>query len=213
MQDQPCCARRSGKQDDDSRRRPSPRFRFCNVDLQPGVACGDDREFLARDKMHILGQAVSPAGHGDDIPILCRLTERFSKHEDIAAEVGLFHKRVGPDHLHQLVFGDYLFAVANQNQKDLKRLWRQRNWLSATQQRLLIGIDPKRPELVKFPGLMAHARGHGAPPSSLSLVGPRSLARIEAQAVSPAIKPRLSKLLFPGYLRDCEKLSEVFRVV
>jgi hypothetical protein len=87
------------------RQPPSPiRVSVSNVDLHPGWLA-DDRDF-AWDKMHIFGQTISSAGHGDDIPILCRIAECLSKQEYIAAEVGLFHKRVGPDHFHQLVFGD-----------------------------------------------------------------------------------------------------------
>jgi hypothetical protein len=88
------------------------------------VPCRDDGEFLLRDQLYILCEPVSSSRHGDDVAILRGLTEGLSKHEDVAAEISLFHKRVRPDGLHQIVFGDHLFAVADKNQKNLKRLRR-----------------------------------------------------------------------------------------
>ncbi len=64
--------------------------------------------------MHVLGKAVSSPGHGHDVAmVLGGLAERLAQHKDVAAEIGLLHERVRPDCLHQVVFGDDLFAVAD----------------------------------------------------------------------------------------------------
>ena len=73
-----------------------------------------DREFLAGEQVHIFGEAVSSPGHGHDVAMVLRgLAQRLAQHKDVAAEIGLLHEGVRPDRLHQVVFGDDLFAVAD----------------------------------------------------------------------------------------------------
>jgi hypothetical protein len=101
--------------------------------------------------VHMFGQAVSAPWHGDDIAMVLRgLAERLAQHEDVAAQVGLLHESVRPDCLHQVVFGDDLFAVADQNQKYLKGLRRERDGHALFQQRFSRRIDPKRAEFVEL---------------------------------------------------------------
>ena len=82
--------------------------------------------------------------------VLSRLSECLPEHEDVSAEVSLFDKSVGPDGLHQIVFGNYFITVADQDQKDLKGLRSQRNRLAGPQQSFFLRIHPKRAELVEL---------------------------------------------------------------
>src|SRR5215469_345888 len=110
--------------------------------------------------MHILDEPVSLPWNCDNVALLLRLAEGFAKHEDIAADISLFDKCAGPNRLHQVVFSHDLFAVANENQKNLKGFGCQRDRLSLAKQHLLVRINPKGPEGIKFPALRGNPRGH-----------------------------------------------------
>jgi hypothetical protein len=45
--------------------------------------------------------------------VLRGFAERLAQHKDVAAKIGLLDKGVRPDRLHQVVFRDYLLAVAD----------------------------------------------------------------------------------------------------
>jgi hypothetical protein len=125
------------------------------------MAGGDDGEFLMGDHPYFLSKPVPLAGDGNDVAmVLRRLPERFTEHEDIAAEVGLLNKRVRPDGFHEVVFGDDLLIFSDEYEKDLKCLGRNGDWLAGTQDSLLFGINPKGSELVKLLWLRGLARMH-----------------------------------------------------
>jgi hypothetical protein len=111
--------------------------------------------------VHILGEAVSSPGHGDDVTMILRgLAERLAQHKDVAAEIGLLDKRIWPDSLHQVVFGDDLLAVADQDQKDLEGLGGQCDGHAGLEQGFSRRINPKRPELVELFYALVLADGH-----------------------------------------------------
>ena len=176
------------------------------------MARRNHREFLLRNQSHVFSKPVPLAGNGDDIPmVLRRLPQSLAKHEDIAAEIGLLHKRVGPHRLHQIVFADDLPAVADQHQQDLKRLRGDRDQLAGANQRLLFGINPKRPELVLFPCLLVLAGSHSIHPLPLifpwlsNLISNEDQGEISAPQAHPCNLNHFSDLL------GCEKLSEDFK--
>src|SRR5215472_14974889 len=108
--------------------------------------------------MHILDEPVSLPWHRDNVALLLRLAEGLAKHEDVSADVSLFDKSAGPDRLHQVVFSHDLFAVADENQEDLKGFGCQRDSLALAEQQLLVRINPKGPERIKFPALRGNPR-------------------------------------------------------
>ena len=81
--------------------------------------------------------------------VLRTLTEGFAEQEDVAAEVCLFNKGVGPNRLEHVLLGDDFPAMPDQHQEDLKRLRGERDGFIAAQEKLLFRVDSKRAELVK----------------------------------------------------------------
>ena len=117
--------------------------------LNPGVVYRGNCEYLVGHHADTLGQPVSAAGDGHDVLAVFILIESFAEHEDGSSQIGFFHKSVGPDHLHQVVFGNDFFAAANQDQQQLKCLGSQRNGSAVAQQDLLPGVDVKGAELIQ----------------------------------------------------------------
>src|ERR1700756_1855196 len=111
--------------------------------------------------MHVLGKPVAAPGNSYYVLVILRtLPQGLPQEKNVPAEVGLFHKGVGPDHLHQIVFEDKLITVAHQNQKDLKRLRRQRDGLTATKQQFLLRINSKSTEFVEVFNFLICACSH-----------------------------------------------------
>src|SRR5689334_15627271 len=90
----------------------------------------DDRRRIAfsiRDRRRHLGdrsdEAVSLSGDGDDVAVLVRLfAEDAPKRGDVLTEIVLFDGGVGPDGLHELLFGPKLstrFDECQQRGEDL----------------------------------------------------------------------------------------------
>ena len=92
--------------------------------------------------------------------VLGALAQRLPQHEDDAAQVGLFDEGVGPNLFHQVVLGNNLLAVTDQDQKYLKRLRRKWDGLAGAQQHFLFRINSKRTELIEFFESLALARRH-----------------------------------------------------
>jgi hypothetical protein len=86
--------------------------------------------------------------------ILPAFAQSLTQQKNVAAQVGLFHKRVGPDGLHQVVFADNLRPITKQHEKDLESLGRKRDRLSGTKEQLFLRIDPERTELVEHSSLL-----------------------------------------------------------
>ena len=72
--------------------------------------------------------------------ILRELAQRFSQQEYVAAEVGFFDESIGPDLLHQVVLGDDLLVMPDENEQHLECFGRQVNGIIRTQQELPFGV-------------------------------------------------------------------------
>ena len=70
----------------------------------------------------------------DVLPSFAALTERPAEGGHIHRQLGLFHKRVRPDRLHQTVFRHQTAAVLNQDGENLKRLWGDGNGFAVAEQ-------------------------------------------------------------------------------
>ncbi len=81
------------------------------------MAEGADDDFLIGHQAHGLAEPISAAGNRDDVLFFKILTKGFTEHEDVTGEIGFFDKGVGPDRLHEVVFGDDLLAIAKQGEE------------------------------------------------------------------------------------------------
>jgi hypothetical protein len=86
--------------------------------------------------------------------ILPAFAQSFTQQENVAAQVGLFHKRVGPDGFHQVVFAYNLRPVTKQYQQDLESFRRERDRLTVAKEQFFLRIDPERAELVEHFSLL-----------------------------------------------------------
>src|SRR5438067_12148199 len=142
MREKTECANSDSKQEHYDNRDPSPTFRLLNLYLNLRVSRGNNPDFGFRNQPHVLGKTITLSGHSYDVAVLVAFAQRLSQREDVASEVGLLHKRVRPDGLHQFVFGDDLIRVAHQNNQELKGLGRKGNRLVAPKQRLPFQMNP-----------------------------------------------------------------------
>jgi hypothetical protein len=72
--------------------------------------------------MNTGGEAVSMARDSLDV---IGIPERVAQRRGVSGEVAFFDKTVRPDCVDQLVFGQHVAAVLNQQQENLEDLWRQ----------------------------------------------------------------------------------------
>ena len=72
---------------------------------------------------------------------------------DVLRQVRLFHKRVRPHPLHQVIFLDQVAAVLHQEEQRFESLRSQRNRFPIAQQQPLFRINPKMTELINLLGL------------------------------------------------------------
>src|ERR1700733_14716394 len=77
------------------------------------------------DRRHEL---VTVAGNGDQ-QLVARLgtEKRFAQEEDLLVEIFLFHNEIGPDRVHQLLWGDDALRPENQEGEQLKGLGTNRD--------------------------------------------------------------------------------------
>jgi hypothetical protein len=81
--------------------------------------------------------------------IVRTFAERFAESRDVAAEVALLHYRVCPHTLHELIFGKGFPPRFEEHQEDIKRLPRERHWLTVAQKYALQGVNPEGAELIE----------------------------------------------------------------
>ncbi len=136
------------------------------------MACGNNVEFFVRHQLHVFREPVAASWNGDDeLVILRTLAERLAQEEDVPAQVGFFDERIWPDCFQQVVFGDDLLVVTDENQQDLKSLGRDGDGFVFAQQQVLLRIKAEGAELVELPGLRVCACGHEKAPRSGSSTG------------------------------------------
>lgn len=84
------------------------------------------------------------------------ISEGLAQHENVLAQVRLFDEGVGPELAHQLVFGDDLAIIPEQDEESLENLWSDRDRSAPAQQELLLRVDPEFAELVQKRGISRH---------------------------------------------------------
>src|SRR5215471_17649639 len=132
-------------------RQPWPAAALLDFHLHLGVARGNDVQWLLRHELNFFCEPVAAAGYGNNVLVVLRaLAQCLSQEEDVAAQVGLFDKGIGPDRSQEFVFRDDLLLVANEDKKNLECLRRERDSFALAQQELLLRIHSKRSELVKL---------------------------------------------------------------
>ena len=72
--------------------------------------------------------------------------ERLTHQADGLFQRGIFHERIFPDRVHELVFRDELIWSLGQVQQHRHRPRRKRNLNAVPEEELVVEIDAKRPE-------------------------------------------------------------------
>ncbi len=94
-------------------------------------------------------EAKSVPANGLDVCVsVVTVTQSLSQHRDVMIQVALFHKRVWPELLDQIVFLQYAPAVLHQHDQRVESLRRERNGLAIAQQLALGRYEPERIEFV-----------------------------------------------------------------
>ena len=84
------------------------------------------------------------------------LAERFSQQRNVLRQIAFFDEGLGPDFLHQIVFGNGPAIVFQQRNQYVECFGREWNELLLTQEHSLVRLQAESPKLVKISHLLAH---------------------------------------------------------
>ena len=72
----------------------------------------------------------------------------FAQNGDVRGQIALFHEGTRPHGNHQVIFGDHLPALFDQNDEQFQDLGSQRNDLAAAEKNPILRIEAKVAEFV-----------------------------------------------------------------
>ena len=163
MPEQPAGAGKQGQHRDPRIDQPGAGTRFLNLHLPLGMVGRRNIDFLPPHQPHTFCKAVPFARKSNDIAVVLRgIAEGPAKHEYVPGEAHFLDKCVRPDRLHQFVFGNHFFAVANEYQESIESFRSQSDRFVPAQQKLLVRLHAEGPELVYLVGVLAYAHRLGA---------------------------------------------------
>jgi hypothetical protein len=84
------------------------------------------------------------------------LSQDFAQGVDVLCEVVFFDHRIGPDRLHQFVFSDYSAGTFDKQEKRIKHLRLERDYLGVAQQAAARGVYAEGSELEDVAYISAH---------------------------------------------------------
>src|SRR5262249_3812938 len=84
------------------------------------------------------------------------LTQRFSQDRNVAGDVRLFNKGIGPDHCHQLLFFNQTPMTLDQREQQIEDFGLQRDNLAVAQQHSFGDVQSIRAEFVNVLSRMTH---------------------------------------------------------
>ena len=117
------------------------------------------RDLLFLNNGDLLREPVTTSRHSNDVTLFIdHIAQRLAQHENVLGQVGLFHKRVGPDLVQQLFLGHDFFTVFAQNQEDVEGFGLHGNGLAFAQEQAPVGVQPIGPKLKEVPWFVAHSR-------------------------------------------------------
>jgi hypothetical protein len=78
-----------------------------------------------------------------------RFVQSAPQQRDVLSQAALFDKGVGPEFVHQLVFGQHVPAMLEEHQQGFEHLGRERHQPGVFFQQTFLHIQAERPELIK----------------------------------------------------------------
>ena len=133
-------------------------IRLLNDHLSTRAALYNQVLTIVHHRAHVCRETIASSREGHDVtPVLRSVSKGFAEHKDVLAQVCFLDKGIRPDGFHKLVLGNHLSTVTNQDQQRFKDFRRDGHGLVFAQQNLLVGIYPKRSELVENFGFCNHA--------------------------------------------------------
>jgi len=91
---------------------------------------------------------VALARHGLDKPVTVRLAQCTPQLRDVVVQIVFFHRAVGPDALHQLVFADEMPVILDEDAESIEDLRTERDEFAFTQLTALGNIKLKTAKLI-----------------------------------------------------------------